>query len=370
MVKPLLRELVVFVLTACASLACSPGYGDAFMDSFRAGQRALDAGRYEEAVARFAQAEKDALRLKDRDEAVFMQARMHEKLGKWTAAQEDYARLAKISPTGPRTARAAYASAWVDIEHGDAARGWKALGAAVERYPNHGGTRRALPDLADHLREEIGEDAMRAELERLRRKLDGTDLEQHLDYEIAKSLERAGELRRAHDLFLETARRHPYPSGSLTDDAYLRASMVAEARGDPAQAIADLRELLAAREIATGFSYERPRYPEAQLRIGTLYRDGLHDLDAARRELRLVYTDHATSVLADDAMWQEALVALQQGDAPGACAIATDFAERFPESRFRRCLREICPAAPAGDRPCPPYIRAQLPGADIDDGSR
>jgi TolA-binding protein len=344
--------------------ACGPAYGEPFLNAFRAGQRALDAGRYEEAVAHFEQAERDAARLKDRDEAVFMQARMHERQEAWSEARDDYERLQRISPKGPRTARAAFAAAWVEIEHGDAARGWRELRAAMEQHPNHGGTRRALPDWVDHRRDEVGEDAMRAELVGMRSKLAGNDIEQHLDYEIAKSLERSGELQQAHDLFLETARRHPYPSGSLTDDAYFRASLVAEAMGDPKLAIADLRELLGAREVATGFSYERPRYPEAQLRIAVLYRDGLGDLDSARRELRVVYLEHGSSVLADDAMWQEALVALRQGDAAGACDLAASFAERFPESRYRSCLREVCPASPAGERACPPYIREQLPDSD------
>ena len=71
---------------------------------------------------------------------------------------------------------------------------------------------------------------------------------------------------------------HPYPFGSLFDDALWHASLIEEKLGRSEAAIEQLRELLATRESShmTG-SYERPRYSPAQMRIAELYRDALHD---------------------------------------------------------------------------------------------
>ena len=172
-----------------------------------------------------------------------------------------------------------------------------------------------------------------------------------------------GDLEQARGRLLATARAHPYPHGSLTDDALWRASQVAERMGKFELAVADLRELLSAREEATGGSYERPRFPEAQMRVAELYRDKLRDLAAARREFRAMYRTHNTSVLADDAMWNEALIAWRQGDGEAACDIGEELPERFPESRYRRCVSQLCPALAAKTRTkreCPRYIREQL----------
>jgi TolA-binding protein len=344
-----------------AVLGCGgPRHGEAFLGSFRAAQRAHNAGRYAEAAEGFAKAARVAQRVKDRDEALFLAARMKEKLGRWDEARKDYRELARVSPDGPRTARAVFDLAHLEIEHGDEAAGWALLERAIERYPGHGSTRNALGRLAEHLATRGGEAALRARLARWLDALRGTDAEQQLKYELARSLERDGALREAHAMLLRAAREHPYPTGPLTDDALWRASHVAERLGDAALAVADLRELLSDRETAAGGSYERPRFPEAQLRIALLYRDRLGDRAAARRELRVMHTRHAKSVLADDALWYEAELWARDGDAERACDVVAELALRYPGSRYRRCVALVCPRPGDGAASdCPRYIREQ-----------
>ncbi|MBW2456769.1 MAG: tetratricopeptide repeat protein [Deltaproteobacteria bacterium] len=342
--------------------ACGPSYGEAFLRPYRAAQRAYGAGRYDEAAQLFEEAAGQASRLKDRDEAYFMQARMYERLGQWDQVRATYRRLIELSPTGPRTARAVFELASVEIAQGDGPSGWALLKAAIERYPNHGSGRRALTRWAAHTSAAAGEEQLIAQLDRWLSTFARTDLEQQVKVERGRALYRSGKLPEARIQLVTAAREHPYPKGSLTDDALLQAAEIAEELQDYPQAIADLRELLAARELATGGSYERPLYPVAQLRIARVYRDRLKDRKAALRELRLMYIDHAESILADDAMWEAALLWRELGDGDEACDLAEDLRDREPPSRYRRCVHELCAKVPvvAGERPCPAYLSRQL----------
>ncbi len=327
-----------------------------------AAKRAYNAGRYAEAARLYTLAAGQAKRVKDRDEAYFMRARMYLRLGRWREAMAVLSELTKVSPRGPRTARAVFEYARLTIEHVDEAQGWRLRQQAVEHYPNHGSAILALPKVVRHRAENHGEEAARALLGRWLKLLDNSDSEQQVKYELALSLQRSGKLVEARKQLLRAAREHPYPKGNLTDDLLWHASHLAEELGDFPGAIAHLRELLASREIATGGSYERPRFPAAQHRIAILYRDRVGDLPAARRAFRATYSRHGTSILADDAMWQEALVARRLGDSRGSCAVARDLPKRYPRSRYMRCLHELCTelAPDPKARPCPPYLLRQL----------
>src|SRR5690242_1513636 len=107
------------------ALGCAPAYGDAYTAAFAKGERELHAGRYEEAARAFDDAAGKARRVKDRDEAIFLVARAQEKSGRWTDARATYERLRKTSPDGPRAGRAMFVIADIEIDHGDAEKGWK-----------------------------------------------------------------------------------------------------------------------------------------------------------------------------------------------------------------------------------------------------
>jgi TolA-binding protein len=358
------------VALACALLLASvvdcggPAYGKPFLLSFRDGQRAYHAGRYQEAAQHYEAAAAKAQRVKDRDEALFMVARMHERAHDYPSAQASYRRLVEASPRGPRTARAVFEIAELSIERGDAEAGWRLRRKAIERYPSHGSARQALKELVAHEAETRGEAAARAMLEQMLTKLRDSELGQQLAYEQAHSLHRDGQLEAAHDAMLAAARAKPYPSGNLTDDALWNASLWAEQLGNHAAAIAHLRELLASREEALGGSYERPRFPAAQMRIAELHRDRLRDDRAARTEFRKVYRNHGSSLLADDAMWQEVLIAQRLSEVDEACDVAEALVDRYPDSRYVRCVPRLCAGVevPASKRACPGYIVREIEG--------
>jgi tetratricopeptide (TPR) repeat protein len=333
------------------------------MAAFTAGQRAQHAGRYDEAARHFDEAAGKAARVKDRDEARFLQGRSLERAGRWADARGVYEKL--VGEPGPRTARAEFEIARIEIDHGDAARGLELLFAAARKNPLHGLARSAIKQLAAAAEEEGGEEARLAWLTKRAPELKGTALEQLMDYEAAISLERLGRTELARDAFLGTAARHPYPFGAFTDDALWRAALLEVELGRPKEAIDHLRKLLAPREVSTQLgSYERPRFSEAQLKIAEIYRDKLKDRAAARRELRKLYASHKTSTLRDDAMWAEAVILFEDKDQSEACDVMARLTLEHPDSRYARCARVVCPTAPASKRECAAYIVRELKGDD------
>ncbi|UQA59355.1 tetratricopeptide repeat protein [Polyangium aurulentum] len=357
------------VALALVLSACGPSLGDAYERSFAAGRRAHHAGRYEEAARAYEQAARDAKRVKDRDEALFLVARMHDKRGAHVEAKAALARLASVSPDGPRAARAAFEQAHLEIEHGDAERGWTMLLEATRKYPRNGLARPSVKRMIAHQQERGGDEAVLAWIKGPGRVLRGTEVEENLDYEGALALERMGKLVEARDALLTCARAHPYPFGSLTDDALWRASLIEEQLGNDQAAIAHLRALLAVRESShmTG-SYERPRYSPAQMRIAELYRDKLHDHATARRELHKLYANHPSSILRDDALWAEARLAKEDGDKSDACSLAELLRREFPESRYAACAPLVCDEAKPlpGGKTCADYIAREVRGDEED----
>jgi hypothetical protein len=114
---------------------------------------------------------------------------------------------------------------------------------------------------------------------------------------------------------------------------------------------------LAKRELSTmAGSYERPRFSPAQFRIAVLYRDVLGDHAAARREFHRLYVDHPTSILRDDALWEEAKLASSDGNVEDACALTTALARDFPGSRYAPCARSLCPTAALAPGRCHAYL--------------
>lgn len=334
---------------------CAPSRGDAYEQAFAAGQRAMHAGRFTEAARHFDEAAGQALRVKDRDEARFLQGRSMERAGRWKEARGAYEQI--LREDGPRTARATFEVARLELDHGNADKGRAMLLDAAKRYPEHGLSTSAVKELARQAEDKGAEEGRLSWLRANANTFKGTSLEQLFEYEIALSLERLNRDTEARDAFVESAERHPYPFGPYTDDALWHAALIEEDAGRHQEAIELLRRLLSPREVSTQMgSYERPRFSAAQMKIAEIYRDGLKDNDAALREFRRLYNGHPTSVLRDDAMWAEAAILRGQNKAEEACDVAKRLARELPESRFARCVTAFCPSEPPAKQPCPDYV--------------
>lgn len=359
---------LALALALVGATACAPVIGEAYLNAVSAGERAYGAGRFEEAARAFDDAAGKATRVKDRDEARLLHARALQRAERWPEARASYERLVRESPEGPRTARARFEIADLALAHGDPQQGFALLADAVRRHPDHGLAASSLFRLADHEAESGGPEGALRWLASVAPAMRSTELDQTVTFATARWLERAGRPAEAVAAYLRAAREHPYPHGALTDDAYWYAAELELSAERPAVAIAILRELLSARESPsqTLGSYERPRFSQAQMRIAEITRDKLHDRAAARREFHRLFTVHTTSILRDDALWAEALLARDDGDAAETCRLVRTLVSDLPDSRFARCARVLCPDAPApkGARECPDYVVRELhPGA-------
>lgn len=363
--RPLPKLVVLGALALLSSLAaCSPSRGDAYEQAFAKGQRAYHAGRYEEAAKAYEEAVTQAERIKDRDEALFLIWRMHERSGAYAEAKVALERLVKESPDGPRRGRAAFELANMEITHGDEEKGFTMLFEATVAYPTNGLARRSVKRLVERERERGGDEAVLAWTKGKAQALKGTEVEENVDYEAANALENLGRLEEARDRFVAISKAYPFPHGTLFDDSLFHASLIEEKLGRNEAAIELLRTMLATRETTDmkPGSYNRPRYAPAQMRIAVLYRDKLHDNAKARREFHRLYKDHDTSTLRDDALWEEARLASKDGDADDACSLVKQLRKDFPESRYARCARLLCPELEMSkdERECPSYVESAM----------
>ncbi|HKQ70893.1 MAG TPA: tetratricopeptide repeat protein [Polyangiaceae bacterium] len=337
------------------SAGCAARPGDAFTRAKNAGDRAYSAGRYGEAAGAYGDAHDNADRPRDRSEARYLEAAAFRRERDFAKARAAYAALVAEAPASERGRRARFDLADLEVEAGNAALGHDLLREALLEFPNEGLAHRSLERYIRHL-DAGGHDAL-GFLRGITPRFAATELDETVRYQIAVRLEAASRWAEARDAFAACADLHPYPRGNLFDDALWHASLLDEKLGQPSKAIERLRGLLSVREPSTMTgSYERPRFSAAQFRIAELYRDKLGDRPSARREFHRLYAEHTTSILRDDALWQEAKLAREDGDAKNACALATTLAKEFPASRFTACAPAICPTAPPTTNNCHAYV--------------
>jgi tetratricopeptide (TPR) repeat protein len=249
------------------------------------------------------------------------------------------------------------------IDLGERQRGYEALEAMLRAHPESGVAPAALREYLDNVNaSETGGD--RRYLDRVIPTLESTELGQYAHYAYAESLERDGRLDAALARYLLVARKYPYPQGALWDDALFRAADLEAKAGQASAAIAHLEEMLGRRETAyMSGSYERGRYAQARYRIAELYRDAMRDRANARRHFELLFTDHKTSRLRDDAAWSAAVLAVQSGDRAGACRDLEALVREIPDSRFAPCAPMLCPTLRVKEskRGCADYIARGIP---------
>src|SRR6202012_2633848 len=111
-----------------------------------------------------------------------------------------------------------------------------------------------------------------------------------------------------------------WPHSSLRDDALWRAANLARTGGDFQGALRRLRLMLSTRKdaIITG-SYNYLQLDDAQLLVGRIYLDDLHDPARAAEAFELLADDYPASTLRDDALYDLARARREAHDVPAAC---------------------------------------------------
>jgi len=340
-------------------LGCSAARPKPYEEAAHAAERAYSAGRYQEAAESWLEAAAHG-EPRDRQEAEYRAAASYERGKQYDQALAIYTRLA--AQKGERAARALLAAAEIERRRGSEERAQSLFLAALRNHPDSGPGEIALREHVAFVKESGGVQAALSALEPLIAELDGSELDERLRYERARLLDEAGNTTQARDAYLDVARRHPYPEGALWDDALFRAALCEEKLGRPQQAIQVLEGMLLEREEAhLSGSYERARYAEARFKIAELYRDALGEPARARAEFRRVWNEHPTSLLRDDALFEEALIARAQNDQAGACRALELLLDAAPDSRFVPCAPRLCPSLKATDgRRCRDYLLRRL----------
>jgi tetratricopeptide (TPR) repeat protein len=324
---------------------------DAAQTAGRQGQHLVAAQHYERAAALAAQP-------RDAEEARYRAAGSYERAGDVARAEAIYRALAAQGPSAERRARADFALAALWERSGREAAAQEQLASAIRLHPDSGLASAALERHLRYLREQGGSQRALAYLEREGAALSSTELGEALVYRRARELDDAGRTAEARDAYLACAERFPYPGGAYWDDALLRAADKELALGAPQRAISHLSRMLAEQESASIMgSYERARYAEAQLTMGRIYRDVLHDERRARLELRKVWLRHPKSSLVDDALFEEALVARGASDEAGACAALSILVTQRPDSRYAACAHLLCAKLAPAPSACHDYIK-------------
>jgi TolA-binding protein len=126
-----------------------------------------------------------------------------------------------------------------------------------------------------------------------------------------------------------------YPQSGLRDDARWKAANLSLGLHDPQGAVTRLRALLATREVSFGAgSYFSIWLDDAQLLLGQVLRDELHDLPGAAAAFRRLPKDYPASILKDDALYELGVTLAAAGDTAGACAAMADLKKLEPDSKY------------------------------------
>ena len=344
------------------SVACAPTLPRGFTEERSAAERAYAAGRYDEAAEHWAKAEAAAQRRRDQTEARYRRASALRRAGRHEDARRLLDELERTRPRSSRAARAAFDRADIEIEVGNAERGWRELEAAIRKYPRSGPALTALTRLARQREERAGAEAALSLLADVARTGGGAELREQAHYQRARLLERLGRDHEALTAYLDSAARFPYPEGALWDDSLHAASLLEEKLGRPDRAIAHLERMLREKEPSSlkQGSYERPRYAAARYRVAELYRDRIGDKPRAVREFRRVWDEHPTSLLKDDALWQAARLEHDRGEAGAACKLMKVLVSEAPDSRFAACASALCPSVRPAQGECHAYVLREL----------
>ena len=267
-------------------------------------------------------------------------AELAESSGRFADAEKSWLRAAEVTRQPPTAARALSRAA--DVAHVElhddgaaAALAWR----TVESYPDEIAADDALK-LAIRIDEPRDWQALAAHLGALYPRVVKFDVGDNVMFERGMLLSRHDQPAEAVAIFDELA--DAYPHSSLRDDGLWRAAELLRARGDFDGALARLRRILASRKDAliTG-SYNYLQLDDAQLLVGRIYLDDLHDPARAAEAFERLADDYPASTLRDDALYDLARARREQHDVPAACRALDRLCKQFPDGNRVRAARQL-----------------------------
>jgi hypothetical protein len=238
------------------------------------------------------------------------------------------------------SATALYRAGDLLVRAGDASSGWTALWRVVTEYPNEPAASDALRALVLDGRTRDAK-ALADQLARLLTPLAETQAADNLLWSLADLSE--------HELANPHASRAYYdriptdhPDSGLRDDARWNAARISHALGDCQGEVERLRALLKTRDVAWfNGSYFSVWLDDAQLELGIVLRDNLHDLPGAIAAFEKLPKDYDRSILRDDALFELALTYKQANNSTKACATIAKLKKDWPDSKYVARIAEV-----------------------------
>jgi tetratricopeptide (TPR) repeat protein len=267
-------------------------------------------------------------------EALLGEAEVLERARRTDEAIKTYLAIpAKAGDDEMTAATATYRAGGLLLDAKHDVEAWTALWKVVTDYPDEPLAGDALEKLVDDGRRRDAR-AVADQLGKLLTPLAETQVGDNLVWSLADLTEKELANKQAARALYD---RIPadYPSSGFRDDARWHAARLSRELGDSPGAAQRLRALLATREVAVGAgSYFSIWLDDAQLLLGQLLRDDLHDLPGAIAAFRKLPKDYPASILRDDALFELATTYAKAGNAKEACRAIADLRKQSPESKY------------------------------------
>ncbi len=338
------RVLLAIVLAACSAPQT--------LDELKVAEHRADEGDTDGAIAayRAAQDKCGKLRPKRRaraacSDALLGEAEVLEHAGRTPRAIATYLAIpGRVADDNATSAIAVYRAGELMLRAHDTKAAWTALWRVITDWPDEAPAGDALRTLLTDGRGRAPR-ALADQFAKLLSELAGTGVADNLLWSLADLTEHElANPEGARALYDRIYRE--YPASGLRDDARWNAARISRAIGDFRGCVERLRGLLATREVALGAgSYFSIWLDDAQLLLGQVLRDDLHDLAGAAAAFRRLPEDYPASILKDDALYELAVTLEAGGDRAGACKAIAAMRELEPDSKYLR--REIA-GTPAG----------------------
>jgi tetratricopeptide (TPR) repeat protein len=273
--------------------------------------------------------------------AAVREAEMLERLERWPAAYQAWLAAARLSvPQRVTTGR--------ELRDRQKSRALvRAAELAHQRLADDAGARKLAWQVVEEYPQEVpADDALKLAVSlegnssALQQKL-ATLWERDKDLDLGDNLLFArAQLTGSVELYDQLA--EVYPHSSLRDDSLWRAAEILRKQGDFRGAILRLQKILDTHKDAliTG-SYNSLVLDDAQLLVGRIWLDDLHQPDPAANAFQNLADDFKDSVLRDDALYELARAKMARDKKSDACAALARLFREYPNGNMVRRGREL-----------------------------
>lgn len=301
-----------------------------------------DAGKLDEAEARYRKLLETAPDAEDRRYVLNQLGNIAEERSQWAEALSLYEKVWSEPHDDEEGAHALYRTYRIVYDElGETSRGLEVARRVATKYPRSVSAEFAVRSIVGHYADARRFDELRESMDALYEEVAGEPVGDNILFETGRALEeRAKDDSAALPYYRKLARA--YPEGGLADDAAWQIAMIYYERQRWSPAIEWLTRL--ADDVETSWfvgSYNSPWANDARYELAMIDMLYLADYPGAVAHLEQYLEDFPTSLQADDAAWNIAQAYRLMGDREAYRDQLESFIEEHPESRYVSEARDI-----------------------------